>query len=85
MNNITPFGRNLLVLPAKKKTAYATEDNKSICEYGKVISAGKDVKEIKVGDTIAFVNHGLLDLTIDETILYFVPEVDHFILGIIGE
>lgn len=84
MNNITPFGRNILVLPTEKKT-FASVKNTSKCDYGTVISIGKDVKEIKVGDTVGFVNHGLLALEVDKTKLFFIPETDDFILGTFTE
>lgn len=80
MNNITPFGRNILVLPTEKKT-YASSKITSKCDYGTVISIGKEVKEIKVGDIVGFVNHGLLSLEVDKTKLFFIPETDDFILG----
>jgi len=80
MNNITPFGNNILVLPTEVKTVVSVK-NTSKCDYGKVIAIGKDVKEIKVGDVIGFVNHGLLALEVDKTKLYFIPEDSNFILG----
>jgi co-chaperonin GroES (HSP10) len=79
MNNITPFGRNILVQPTEIKTVLSTK-NVSKCDYGKVIAIGKDVKEVKVGDIVGFVNHGLLSLEVDKTKLYFIPEVDDFLL-----
>ncbi len=84
MNNITPFGKNVLVLPTETKTVISTK-NTTKCDYGKVISIGKDVKEIKVGDVIGFVNHGLLSLEVDKTKLFFIPETDDFILGTFTE
>lgn len=84
MNNITPFGRNILVQPTEIKTVLSTK-NVSKCDYGKVIAIGKDVKEVKVGDIVGFVNHGLLSLEVDKTKLYFIPEVDDFILGTFNE
>ena len=84
MNNITPFGNNILVLPDEKQTVISVK-NTSKCDYGKVIAIGKDVKEIKVGDTIGFVNHGLLALEVDKTKLYFVPECSDFILATFTE
>lgn len=84
MNNIIPFGRNILVLPTEVKTLVATR-NTSKCDYGKVIAIGRDVQEVKVGDTIGFVNHGLLALEVDKTKLFFVPEDDNFVLGTFTE
>jgi co-chaperonin GroES (HSP10) len=80
MNNITPFGNNILVLPTEIKTIVSVK-NTSKCDYGKVIAIGKDVKEIKVGEVIGFVNHGLLALEVEKTKLYFIPEDANFILG----
>lgn len=84
MNNIQPFGTNILVQPTEKSTVIAIK-NTSKCDYGKVIAIGKDVKEIKVGDIIGFVNHGLLALEVDKTKLFFVPECSDFILATFTE
>jgi len=53
----------------------------SLCEYGKVIAVGKDVKDIKEGDTIGFLIWGVNHLTIDDKKYYFIQEDPRFILG----
>ncbi len=82
--NITPYGRNLLVMPVTKKS-FAAVKKESNQDYGRVIAVGKDVKDIKVDDIVAFVNHGLLWVEVEKTLLYFVPETDDFILGLFTE
>lgn len=84
MNNITPFGRNILVQPTEVKTVVSVK-NTSKCDYGKVIAIGKEVKEVKVGDIVGFVNHGLLALEVDKTKLFFIPETDDFLLATFTE
>lgn len=84
MNNVTPFGNNILVQPTEIKTIVSVK-NTSKCDYGKVIAIGKDVKEVKVGDIIGFVNHGLLALEVDKTKLFFIPETADFLLATFTE
>lgn len=79
MNNVTPFGRNILVQPTEIKTIVSVK-NTSKTDYGKVIAVGDEVKKVSVGDTVGFVNHGLLALEVNKTKLYFVPETDDFLL-----
>lgn len=83
-SNIRPFGRNILVLPTEVKTVVSVKST-SKCDYGRVIAIGKDVKEVKVGDVIGFVNHGLLALEVDKTKLFFIPETDDFLLATFEE
>lgn len=79
MNNVTPFGRNILVQPTEVKTIVAVK-NTSKTDYGKVIAIGDEVQKVKVGDIVGFVNHGLLALEVEKTKLFFVPETDDFLL-----
>ena len=79
MNNVTPFGRNILVQPTEIKTIVSVK-NTSKTDYGTVIAVGDEVKKVAVGDTVGFVNHGLLALEVNKTKLYFVPETDDFLL-----
>lgn len=79
---IKPFGRNIVVEPVEKKQILVS-DRKSLCEYGKVVSIGEEVKSIKVGDTIGYLVWGINSLQIDEKTYYFVPEDDEFLLGTI--
>lgn len=76
-SSIRPFGRNILVEPEKNKAIIG----ESLCQYGKVLAVGEEVKYIKVGDTIGYLTWGLNDITIDDTKYYIVPETDEFILG----
>lgn len=82
METITPFGKNILIKPEAKKRVLAA-DQGTLCEYGKVIAVGNDVKSIKVGDTIGFLAWGIRKLMVDKETYYFVPEDDDFILGIL--
>ena len=79
---ITPFGINVLVVPTEAPTILkSTEGN--LCEYGVVKEIGDEVREIKVGDTIAFVKWGIKSLEINDEKHYFIPEDDRFVLGTI--
>lgn len=78
MDKIKPFGKNMLVKPFEKKQVIG---QKSLCEYGTVVSIGELVTEIKVGDIIGYVIWGVKHLEIDEKRHYFIPEDDRFILG----
>ncbi len=80
--NIEPFGKNILVIPTKKEQVLVSETN-SITAYGEVVGIGKDVKTIKVGDTIGFTKWGIRELDIQDDKHYFVPEDSDFLLGVI--
>ncbi len=75
-----PFGKNIQIEPIENKQVLVS-DQGSLCEYGKVIAVGSDVKEIKVGDTIGYLVWGINSLKVGEKKYYFVPETDDFILG----
>ena len=77
---IKPFGKNILIEPIEKKQILISE-RKSLCEYGKVIDIGEDVKYIKVGDTVGYTVWGVNHLEVDDKRYYFIPETDEFILG----
>lgn len=81
---IKPFGNNVLVQPAAK-TQVLVSDQGSLCEYGKIVAIGDDVKTLKVGDTVGFLVWGVQRLDIRDTIYYFLPENPDFILGTIDE
>ena len=83
-NNIRPYGINILVKPIEKKQILIS-DQRSLCEYGKVIAVGEDVKNIKVGDTIGYLIWGINSLEVEKTKHYFVPETSDFILCTIHE
>ena len=46
---IKPFGNQILVEPVEQKQVLVSQQ-KSLCEYGKVLAVGSDVKHVKVGD-----------------------------------
>lgn len=77
---IIPFGFNILVKPIEKTTVLVG-DKGGLCEYGEVVAIGKDVKEIKIGDTIGYSVFGIKPLDIYGTRYYFVPEAAEFLLG----
>lgn len=83
MDNVKPFGRNILVKPTEKKQILVSE-KKSLCEYGEVIAIGDEVKKIKVGEIIGYLVWGINALQIDDVTYYFVPEDDQFLLGTIN-
>ena len=83
MDNITPFGNQILVKPVEKKQILVSEQ-RSLCEYGTAVAVGDEVKKIKVGDTIGYVIWGINSLDIDGTKHYFIPEDPRFILGTIA-
>lgn len=80
---IKPFGNQILVEPTKADRVIGEE--RSLCQYGKVIEIGSEVKHIKKGDTIGFTTWGVNDLEIEEIKYYFVMEDSRFILGTIHD
>jgi len=83
-HKIIPFGNNMLIEPVEKRQVLVS-DRKSLCEYGKVVAVGSEVKEIKVGDTVGYLVWGISSLEIDGVTHYFVPESSEFLLGTIHE
>lgn len=82
MNNIQPFGNNILVKPHEHNTILKSTEG-SLCDYGEVVAIGDDVQKIKVGDIIGFTVFGINSLEIDGKKHYFIPEMSEFILGTI--
>lgn len=80
--NITPYGRNILVVPAKKDQVLLSDMNTDEA-YGEVIAIGKDVKEAKVGNIILFTKWGIRDTEIKGDKAFFVKEDDDFFLGVV--
>lgn len=79
---IKPFGNQILVEPVEQKQVLVSQQ-KSLCEYGKVLAVGSDVKHVKVGDTIGFTVWGLNSLEVEGKKHYFVQEDSQFLLGTI--
>lgn len=79
---IKPFGNQILVEPVEQKQVLVSRQ-KSLCEYGKVLAVGSDVKHVKVGDTIGFTVWGLNSLEVEGKKHYFVQEDSQFLLGTI--
>lgn len=76
-----PFGRNILIKPIEKKQVLVS-DNPSLTDCGEVIAVGDLVKEIKVGDTLAYVFWGILKVEdIDGELFHLILETDEYILG----
>lgn len=84
MINIRPFGTNILIQPAAKSQVLVS-DQGTLCEYGKVIAIGDEVKKIKVGDEIGFLVWGSQKLVVRDETFYFIPEDSDFLLGWIEE
>ena len=81
---IKPFKTQILVEPIEKKQVLVS-DSKSLCEYGKVVAIGSEVKEIKVGDVVGFLIWGINALEMEEKKYYFISETSDFILGTIHD
>ena len=77
---IEAFGDQILIEPISKKQILVG-DTGTLCEYGKVVSVGPDVKSVKIGDTIGHTVWGVNHLEIDGKKYYFVREDTRFILG----
>lgn len=80
MITLEPLFNQILIKPNEHKTILVS-DSKSLDENGEVIAIGPDVKQIKVGDRIAFLIWGLNSTEIDGEKFYLVPEESSFILG----
>lgn len=81
---ISPFGNNVLVQPAAKSQVIVS-DGGTLCEYGKVIAIGDEVKHIKVGDEVGFLVWGIRKLVVRDETFYFLSEDAEFILGFVEE
>lgn len=81
---IKPYGKNILIQPTAKAEVLVSEQG-TLCEYGKVLAIGDDVKTIKVGDTIGFLVWGISKVVVQDETFYFIPETSDFILGFIEE
>ncbi len=76
----------MLVEPIEKKQILAG-DTGTKCEYGRVIDAGENVKNAKVGDVIGHTLWGVRSLDVQDTTAkdgvkryYFVPDDERFFL-----
>lgn len=81
---VKPYGTRILVKPAAK-TQVLVFDSGTLCEYGKVVAIGTEVKNVKEGDTIGFVVWGIEKLDVRDEIFYFLDEKSDYILGFIEE
>lgn len=78
------YGNNIQVAPISKEKIIG--DTAKYYLYGHVLSVGEEVKNIKVGDEIAWTLWGLKEiLQADGTKHYFVQDNPDFILGIINK
>ncbi len=73
MNNGTPYFDYVLIEPVEVKQVLIS-DTKKIETFGKVLSVGKDVRDTKVGDVVAFEMWDVKDCSINEKKLYLVQE-----------
>lgn len=80
MDNITPFGNQILVEPYTKKQVLVS-DSGTLCEYGTVIAIGDEVQKVKVGDVLGYTIWGINSLQVDDKKYHFIQETDEFILG----
>ena len=79
---IKPYSKNILVEPVVKEQILVAE-KKSLCEYGKVVAIGSEVKDIKVGDIVGYLVLGVSSLEIENKTYYFIPETTDFLLATI--
>ena len=75
---IKPLGNNIYYEPTKEERPIG---DASLCEYGKVLAIGKDVQEIKVGDTIIFTKWGVNEIEINGQKHFVINEDPGFVLG----
>lgn len=80
MNKFKPFGNNIQIKPVEKKQI-AVGETQTIGEYGEVTAVGEDVTKVKVGDTLVYKKYGLLDIVVDDTVYFFIPEDARFIMA----
>lgn len=76
-----PYYDKIEVIPLKKDAMLLTPDqNKE--ERGEVVSIGRDVKFVKVGDILYFSSWGCTETQeVDGVKRYIIPEASEFILG----
>ncbi len=77
---IQPFGKNILIKPIVKKQVLVSQEE-LLTDTGEVIAVGDKVKDIKVGDTIAYLFWGTNSVDIGNEKFWLIPEDDNFILG----
>lgn len=84
MKKFIPYKDKIVVQPITKKS-FLLNDQKPLEEMGKVIAIGKDVKFVKVGDTLFFSSWGVQKTPeVDGVEYYVVPERSEFITGKYG-
>jgi len=77
-NSFLPFGNNISIKPDTKDQILKTN---TFCEHGKVVAVGDEVvKDIKVGDEVAFWLFGIKEVAHGEDKHYILPVDDRFIL-----
>jgi co-chaperonin GroES (HSP10) len=77
---ITPISNNIYFEPTKEEKALGEY---SLCEYGAVLAIGPEVKEVKVGDIISMVKHGINEVEINGKKYYTVREDPSFVTFIL--
>lgn len=79
-SNFIPFYDKIEIQLLEKEGFFKSEQN--LEERGVVTAIGKDVKFVKVGDTVYFSSWGLCQTTEVEGIKHWIiPETSEFILG----
>lgn len=74
------YPNKIEIIPLEKEGFFKTEQN--LEERGKVISVGKDVKFVKIGDIIYFSSWGLnITPEVEGVKHYVIPDTADFILG----
>lgn len=81
-NEWQAFGNNIRVIPKSKNKIIG--DTAKYFLYGEVVSVGKEVKKIKIGDTIAYTLFGINEVALESGEKhYIIQESSDFILEVI--
>lgn len=86
MSKIQPLADRIVAqaVEASDKTAsgfYLPQDAKEKPQMAKVVAVGKDVKEVKKGDTIVYPKYGTTEIKVDADEYILLKEED--VLGVI--
>lgn len=82
--NFVAYGSNIMVKPEKKDSVLSDNVNApKYWLYGEVVSVGKDVKDIVIGDIVGYDKFGIKDIDKDGEKYFFIKDDSDFILGVI--
>lgn len=79
-----PYRTNILIKPAKKDIVLSDRaDAPKYWLYGTVLAVGSEVKDIGVGDTVAYDKFGIKDVDKEGQKYFFIADDPNFVLGVI--